>query len=242
MNDHPTFGQFGEHGVLISWPSKIDPWINEEVLKMDAMVASTFSEEIVETVPAYHSLAVYLKTAVNVSEFISKLQERSSTSVKIVLGTTQIVTIPVCYDIEFASDIKEVASIHDITVDEVIKMHTEPFYKVYFLGFLPGFPYLGGLNKKLSTPRKKTVRKFVEKGSVAIGGNQTGIYTIDSPGGWNIIGRSPLLFFSTSIGANSLLSPGDFVKFRRVSLEEFNDIQREIESGNYKVQKEVRND
>jgi inhibitor of KinA len=242
MNNHRTFEQFGEHGVLISWPSKIDPSINEEVLKMDASVTAIFSEEIIETVPAYHSLAVYLRSTVVVTEFIAKLKKISSTSVKIDLRKTYIVTIPVCYDIEFAPDMEEVATIHDITVDEVIKIHTEPFYKVYFLGFLPGFPYLGGLSEKLNTPRKKTVRKFVEKGSVAIGGNQTGIYTMESPGGWNIIGRSPLLFFSTSKGANSLLNPGDFVRFTPVSLEEFNDIKREIELGNYEVKKEVRND
>ena len=242
MNKHLTFVQFGEHGLLISWPSKIDPSINEEVLKMDAIVTATFSEEIIETVPAYHSLAVYLKSTVVVTEFIAKLKKTPSTSVKIELGRTFIVTIPVCYNIKFAPDMEEVASIQDITVDEVIKIHTEPFYKVYFLGFLPGFPYLGGLSEKLSTPRKKTARKLVEKGSVAIGGNQTGIYTMDSPGGWNIIGRSPLLFFSTSIGVTSLLNPGDFVKFTPVSLEEFNDIKGEIELGNYEVKKEVRND
>lgn len=242
MSLKPTYQHFGESGILINWSAKIDPLINEEVLQMDRLIAKTFGEKIIELVPTYHSLAVYLREGENISDFIEILKKINTTVSGRDVKIDNVIIIPVCYESTFAPDMEDVAKLNGLTVKEVIKLHTEGLYKVYFLGFLPGFPYLGGLDEKLFTPRKSTPRKFIEKGSVAIGGKQTGIYTLDSPGGWNIIGRSPIDFFSCEISLQCLLKPGDFVRFTSVSAKKFKKIKTELKAGSYEVGKEAYRD
>ncbi len=239
MNLEPTYQHFGENGLLIDWPSKIDTLINDEVLRMDKLISKTFGNKIIELVPSYHSLAIYLKEDERISDFIELLKELPIFSAKKVLKIKNIITIPVCYEPKYALDLDEVAINNGINVKEVIRLHTKETYKVYFLGFLPGFPYLGGLNESLYTSRKSTPRRNIEKGSVAIGGEQTGIYTIDSPGGWNIIGKSPLDFFSSESSLRCLLKPGDFVRFSPISTKKFEKINAEVARGNFEVRKEV---
>ena len=242
MKLKPTYQHFGESGILINWPAKIDPLINDEVMQMDRLIAKTFGDKIIELVPTYHSLAVYLREGENTFDFIQLLKKIAPTGNDRSSKIDNVIIIPVCYESAFAPDLEKVAKLNRLTVKEVINLHTEGLYKVYFLGFLPGFPYLGGLNEKLYTPRKSTPRKFIEKGSVAIGGKQTGIYTLDSPGGWNIIGKSPLDFFSCEVSIQCLLKPGDFVRFMSVSAKKFKKVKTEIEAGNYKVGKEAYRD
>ncbi len=113
-------------------------------------------------------------------------------------------------------------------IDEVIALHTAPVYKVYFIGFLPGFLYLGGLSNKLIMPRKITPSLHVEKGSVAIGGNQTGVYSLDSPGGWHVIGKSPVDFFNVSFEKPCFAKPGDCIQFMSISEKKYNDIRTKV--------------
>lgn len=127
------------------------------------------------------------------------------------------VEIPVCYDAEFGPDLGDVAEHNKITVEEVIRLHTSGAYLVYFLGFSPGFAYLGGLAEKLRTPRLRTPRIRVPAGSVAIAGEQTGVYPIDSPGGWRLIGRTPLVMFDAWAKQSTRLQPGDLVRFSAIS-------------------------
>ena len=242
MNQQPTYRHFGENGVLINWPSRIDPLINDEVLSMDSLIAKAFGYKIIELVPSYHSLAVYLKEGESVSSFIELLKELPVSETRRSKNVKRLITIPVCYDPKYALDIEELALANEITTKKVIQLHTGEIYKVYFLGFLPGFPYLGGLDKSLFTPRKSTPRKYIESGSVAIGGKQTGIYTEDSPGGWNIIGRSPLEFFSCESSLQCLLKPGDFVRFSSISKKQFKKIRAEVAKGIFEVGKEVHRD
>jgi len=239
MNIKPTYQPFGESGILINWPAKINPLINDEVLQMDHLISKNFGEQIIEVVPAYHSLAVYLKDGENTADFVKLLENIDLTVNGESDRTKNIFIIPVCYEAVFAPDLEEVANFNGLSAKEAIALHTQGLYKVYFLGFLPGFPYLGGLSEKLYTPRKSKPRKNIEKGSVAIGGEQTGIYTLDSPAGWNIIGRSPLNFFSCENSLQCLLKPGYFVRFKRVSAKNYKKIKTEIEAGNYKVEKEA---
>ena len=131
------------------------------------------------------------------------------------------VEIPVCYDQKFALDLDEVANHVDRPIEQVIELHSRAHYRVNCLGFTPGFPYLSGLPSELATPRRPIPRKTVPAGSVAIGGNQTGIYPADSPGGWNIIGRTPVHLFNPDKNPPALLCPGDLVRFRPISLKEF---------------------
>ena len=131
------------------------------------------------------------------------------------------VEIPVCYDPEFGPDLGLVAKQAKLTPEEVIKRHGKPEYLVYLVGFAPGFPYLGGLPKELHTPRHAKPRMVVPPGSVGIGGQQTGIYPLATPGGWNLIGRTPVRLFRPEENPPVLLRAGDQVKFRAISREEF---------------------
>jgi len=137
--------------------------------------------------------------------------------------------IPVCYDPAFGFDLKSLTKTNKLSVDQIIELHTQQTYRVYMLGFLPGFAYMGIVNEKLAAPRLATPRKQVPAGSVGIAGNQTGIYPLDSPGGWNIIGRTPLQLFNPEVWVHTnherkdavLFQPGDEVKFYSISKQAF---------------------
>ena len=131
------------------------------------------------------------------------------------------VEVPVCYCEEFGPDLNDVAKMHGMKPEQVIQLHSSTIYSVYFLGFVPGFAYLGGLPEALVTPRHATPRRKVSPGSVGIAGNQTGVYPCETPGGWRLLGRTPLAMFRPDRGGLSLLSIGDRVQFRAISREEF---------------------
>ena len=186
---------FGTHALLIEWEAEITPAIHKSVLLVEHCMKSQFSKDIIETVPSYHSIAVYLKQHVDAIKFIETIKESLEVSDKNIKNSARLVTIPVCYDASVAPDFETVCLHCKLDSEELIKLHTAPIYKTYFLGFLPGFPYLGGLDKRLEAPRLSKPKELVSKGSVAIGGKQTGIYPSNSPGGWNVIGRTPILLF-----------------------------------------------
>jgi len=140
--------------------------------------------------------------------------------------------VPVCYDQEFGEDLAYIAQVHRLTIEEVVAIHTSTSYFVHMIGFLPGFPYLGGLSPRIATPRKESPRTLVAAGSVGIAGAQTGVYPIDSPGGWQIIGRSPWQFFDQHVDPPCRVRAGDTVKFNAITLHEFRVIQGELMVGN----------
>jgi len=137
------------------------------------------------------------------------------------LDSAQIMEIPVCYENDFGLDLQEIADFHDIDTESVIRLHTAPVYDVYMIGFVLGFPYLGGLDEKLYTPRKKSPRKVVPAGSVGIADRQTGIYPIQSPGGWQILGRTPVRLFDLERKNPFFLEMGDKVRFTAITRAEF---------------------
>ncbi|WP_239020956.1 5-oxoprolinase subunit PxpB [Pontibacter arcticus] len=145
--------------------------------------------------------------------------------------TSREVIIPVCYGGDYGPDLAFVARHNQLTPEEVISVHTSGSYQVYMIGFAPGFPYLGGLDEQIATPRKETPRAVIPAGSVGIAGKQTGIYSIETPGGWQLIGRTPLLLFNPSIKQPSLLQAGDRVKFAAITPKEF--LQRKEQQHEY---------
>lgn len=185
------------------------------------------------TVPAYTSLTVYYDPMVM---YTSSLKGKSnfdkvSAYLKTLIvadATTGLVrrriTIPICYGAEFGPDLDEVSAYSKISVDEIIKIHSSSIYVVHMIGFVPGFAYLGGMDTRLSTPRRKTPRAKVPSGSIGIAGQQTGIYSLNTPGGWQIIGRTPLTLFDPNRKEASLLKAGDEVSFEPVSVEKFNSM------------------
>jgi KipI family sensor histidine kinase inhibitor len=134
---------------------------------------------------------------------------------------TNVVTIPVCYDIKFGPDLLEVANHAKIPTREVIRLHSSATYQVHFLGFTPGFAYLGGLPETLHAPRLASPRKHVPAGSVAVAGSQAGIYPVDSPGGWRLIGRTPVRIFDPDATQPTRLNPGDLVEFSAIDRATF---------------------
>jgi inhibitor of KinA len=139
---------------------------------------------------------------------------------------TSLVEIPVCYETEFALDLEHVAQHAGLHWNEVVDLHCSAEYRVHCVGFTPGFPFLGGLPRKLATPRRDVPRKEIPAGSVAIGGSQTGIYPIKSPGGWNVIGRTPLQLFDPQKEPPALLRAGSHVRFRSITRDEFETTTR----------------
>ncbi len=172
--------------------------------------------------PAYNSILItFSLSLISPFEIIEELNNCLIRMNEIELPKTRMIEIKVCYHKEFGIDLDFVARHNNITADEVIKYHIANNYLVYFLGFSPGFPYLGDMPANIAAPRLQTPRIKVPCGSVAIGGNQTGIYPIESPGGWRIIGRTPLKLFSYENENPSLLQMGDIVKFIPITKNEF---------------------
>lgn len=241
MNTDVTYRVFGEHAVLLDWPSQINESTHDLVVQTEGMLSSQFQDAILETVCTYHSLAIYLKVDIKPQAFIRKIKEEGFPISEVNKASQYLMTIPVCYNPKFALDMGELVKASGVSTEVIIALHTAPIYTLYFMGFLPGFPYLGGLPTELYLPRKTSPRIIVEKGSVAIGGSQTGIYPANSPGGWNIIGKTPLDIFDIQRLEPSIFKDVSKVRFRAISLSEFELISTQIECGNYHLEKEVWN-
>ena len=145
------------------------------------------------------------------------------------ITSRRIVSIPVCYGGEFGPDLGYVADEHGLTIENLITIHSSVDYLVHMIGFAPGFPYLGGLPERIATPRRATPRLLVEAGTVGIGGSQTGIYPVATPGGWQCIGRTPVRLFRPEMNPPSLLEAGDYVRFQPVTMQEFLELARKEE-------------
>jgi inhibitor of KinA len=145
------------------------------------------------------------------------------------ITSRRVVSIPVCYGGEFGPDLGYVANEHGLTIENLITIHSSVDYLVHMIGFAPGFPYLGGLPERIATPRRATPRLRVEAGTVGIGGSQTGIYPVATPGGWQCIGRTPVRLFRPEMNPPSLLEAGDYVRFQPVTMQEFLELARKEE-------------
>lgn len=236
-----SYKPFGEYAILIEWPAVIQDDILFDVLHFKDLIKTCDSINIIEVRSAYNSLLViYNETLTTFNEEVKSLKSiyKKGNSAKNSIES-RLWNIPVCYDAQFALDIEEIAQSKNLAIDEIIKRHSEVIYTVCFIGFLPGFLYLSGLNETLFTPRKATPRLKVEKGAVAIGGNQTGVYPIESPGGWHIIGNSPIQFFNSEHNVPCFAKAGDQVKFYPVDIKTYNRIKDLVESNKYTIESEV---
>lgn len=212
---------FGSHAVLISWPNKITEKTSREIYLFNQKINSQLKECFDETVTAYCSITVFVKAHVDKQKLIKKLSDLYQAGFDDIEINVKIWSIPVCYDLSFGIDLKNLAKVKSLSVEEIIQLHTRPLYTVDFLGFLPGFPYLSGLNSLLDMPRLESPRQKIAKGSVAIGGHQTGVYPIESPGGWHIIGRTPFSFFNPKKNKPCAIQAMDKIKFHAISRDEF---------------------
>ncbi|RLF75230.1 allophanate hydrolase, partial [Thermococci archaeon] len=178
---------------------------------------------LIEVVPTYTSIYVYYDPLkIGYSEVVEAVKPFLNAEPK--KEKARIIEIPTAYGGEFGPDIEFVAEYNGLSVDDVIEIHSKPLYRVYMLGFTPGFAYLGGMDERIATPRLEKPRLKVPAGSVGIAGKQTGIYPLESPGGWRLIGRTPLKLFDANREPPTLLQPGDYIKFVPISEEEFWEI------------------
>lgn len=228
-----TYRALGEEALLIEWPSRIDEAILEDILMFQKFITEKLNTKIQETINTYHTLSLFFDPdIISFDELVTAVKEiHASEKNNTKHLYASLWEIPVCYDVQFGIDLGHISKEKDLTWKEIIALHSKPIYTVYFMGFLPGFLYLGGLSEKLFIPRKETPRPVVVRGAVAIGGSQTGIYPCQSPGGWNIIGNSPVQLFNAQINPPSGIRAGDKIRFVPISLSEHEALSRDISRG-----------
>jgi KipI family sensor histidine kinase inhibitor len=221
----------GDRMVLIQLGNEISSAANAAVHRLAARLGKAQISGVLEWIPSYCALGViYDPLEIGYRALVEELDRLSEPETELTPESTRKLEIPVAYGAEFGPDLAFVAEYHGLAPERVIALHTGAGYRVYMIGFTPGFPYLGGLPPLLHTPRLPDPRVQVPAGSVAIGGQQTGIYPISSPGGWRIIGRTPLRLFDVRYPRPALLKPGDEITFRAISREEFNTWQAETQA------------
>lgn len=224
----------GDQAIQVIFEQKIDEKINEKVMALRDRLSSdagAFSHvpkgAVLETIPAYASLLIYYNPMMtdygSVKEWLELLLTESGKGKQ---STGRLIEIPVCYGGRYGEDLKFVASHAGMTEEEVIRIHSGRDYRIYMLGFLPGFPYLGGMDERIFTPRLQSPRTRIPAGSVGIGGEQTGIYPVESPGGWQLIGRTPVKLFNPQNNGELPYEAGDRIRFIPIGEKEFGQLSR----------------
>ena len=231
------FFHLSETSAGVQFGNLIDPALHSKVMRAYHFFRQHPFPGFVEAVPAYASLSVYFDPlrsarigqmdADGLLEHLNAMLDEAMKSTDVGQeDPSSIMKIPVCYHPLLASDLEWTAEHCGLGMDELIALHTGTIYTVYMLGFVPGFPYLGILPEGLEVPRKSTPSESIPAGSVALAGRQTGIYPISTPGGWQVIGRTPILLFDPGRDPSCLLKPGDRVQFESITLHEFFQISQ----------------
>lgn len=242
MGHKTTYKPYGDSAILIDWHAEISISISNDILEFHKKIKDLKDKNIVEVIIGYSSLTIVFKKRItDYFKEVKSLKEVYNLKDISFKRTPFIWQIPVCYDVDFGKDLQEMSNITKLEISEIITLHSEKLYRVYFIGFLPGFCYLGGLNERLFLERKPNPRLHVAKGSVAIGGKQTGIYPAESAGGWNIIGKTPVDFFNVCLEHPCFVKAGDFIKFITVGKEEFFQIEKEVKDTSYEISKVLYN-
>jgi inhibitor of KinA len=232
-----VFYPLGENALTIEFGSIIDEAISNRVTAFNRLLNQMPFPGMYQTVAAYATLTVFFDPVTVISQkditgttcfekVRNYLQGIEIEDAQNQADDGDVITIRVCYGGEYGPDLQYVAEYHQLSPEEVIQLHSAAVYKVYMIGFVPGFAYMGGLDARLETPRKAMPRNAVQPGSVGIAGAQTGIYPLETPGGWQIIGRTPLKMFDAARKQPALLNAGDRVKFEPVDSADFEKYRR----------------
>lgn len=224
----------GDSSLLVEFGKEISPDINRRITAVVQLLKEQHIEGVVDLIPAFCSLLINYDPRVISYEEIServhaiiKLDARAGEQRK------RVYEIPVCYGGEYGPDIDNIAEHAGLSVDEVIKIHSSRDYLIYMLGFLPGFCYLGGLDERIHTPRLANPRIKINAGSVGIGGSQTGIYPLDSPGGWQLMGMTPVKTYDPERDVPILVEAGDYIRFVPIDEDEYKRIKDQVDRGEY---------
>ncbi|MET0428084.1 MAG: 5-oxoprolinase subunit PxpB [Microvirga sp.] len=221
----------GDAAVSVEFGEAIDPALNGRVLALDAILRREAPAGIVETVPTYRSLLVHFDPlATDYARLTSFLEEQAQT-VAPLASTGRRWRVPVVYGGPHGEDLADLAALHGLAPDEAVRRHTGAIYRVYMIGFLPGFAYLGGLDPTLATPRRAQPRARIPAGSIAIGGAQTAIGSIEGPSGWHLLGRTPVRSYDPSRTPAFLFAAGDEVVFEPVDASRWTDLDDAAAAG-----------
>ena len=228
METTPTITRFGDEAIRLTWSTKIDVSTHQLMMAWIEMLNEKYRTYLLDFTLSYNELLLYIRDPQQMHSFLEELEQLRSPSMNPKNRSGETIYIPVCYNQEVAEDLQTFCQDKSIAVDDLVHLHTKVRYPVHFIGFLPGFPYLGGLDEQLFKARKNKPRSSVPEGSVGIAGRQTGVYPTASPGGWNIIGRTPMKFFDAESHPPTLLEPGDNIQFYSISVETFHALKKEI--------------
>lgn len=225
----------GDSSLLVEFGSEISPEVNQRITATVQLMKEQHIEGVVDLIPAFTSLLVNYDPRVISYEEIRK---RISCLVRLEASAKEkrrrILEIPVCYGGEYGPDLEAIAANAGLSPEEVIRIHSSQDYLIYMLGFLPGFAYLGGLDKRIHTPRLANPRIKIRAGSVGIGGSQTGIYPLDSPGGWQLLGMTPVKTYDPDREEPILYQVGDYIRFVPVEEAQYKEIEKAQECGTYR--------
>lgn len=220
--DSARFQPASDQSLLVYFGQQITPEAHQRVRRLLRLLQSEPIESVRNLHPAYCSLLINFDALkLGHGDLESILRRYLDRLEEVRLPVSRQVEIPVCYGADFGPDLSEVAAMHSMTPAQVVELHASTTYEVYFLGFVPGFAYLGELPTALVTPRLPTPRRKVSPGSVGIAGSQTGVYPFATPGGWRLLGRTPAQMFRPDRDAMNLLSIGDRVRFTPITQEQF---------------------
>lgn len=226
----------GDSSILIQFGNSIDPDINARIAATVQLMKEQHIEGVVDIIPAFCSLLInYDPRVISYDEMKTRMEKILSVEIAAGARRKKVYEIPVCYGGEFGPDLPTIAEHAGLSEQEVIDIHSSTDYLIYMLGFLPGFTYLGGLDERIHTPRLANPRIRIPAGSVGIGGSQTGIYPMDSPGGWQLMGMTPVKTYDPDREVPILVEAGDYIRFVPVDRAEYDRIKGEVEQGTYTV-------
>lgn len=231
----------GDSCIVVEFGDEINPELNRMVRFMFLSLNRAGIQGITELIPTYRSLYVqYDPLEISLEELKRRLKKVVQKFDEVELPPLRVVDVPTVYGGRYGPDLEFVAEYNGLTKEEVVEIHTSSSYLVYMIGFTPGFAYLGGVSKRIATPRLETPRLKVPAGSVGLAGEQTGVYPVESPGGWRLIGCTPIRIFDPGRDPPVVLQPtSDYVRFIRISEEEFRRIREQVKAGQYEIR--IRN-
>ncbi|MCI5643238.1 MAG: 5-oxoprolinase subunit PxpB [Peptoniphilus sp.] len=236
MYDKIKFLTAGDSAIVMEFGNTIEKEINAKISAVVENLKEKKIDGILDILPTYRSILInYDPVKISYSEMVEILKGLNKSNKDNKSDEVRLIEIPTLYGKEYGPDIEFVAENANLSVDEVIKIHSGRDYLVYMMGFMPGFTYLGGLDERIATPRLKSPRLKIEPGSVGIAANQTGMYPLESPGGWQLIGRTPLKLYDDTKEPPVFIQAGDYIRYIPITKEEYDKIEEEVKNDSYKI-------